>query len=413
MIVKSKSYTQVLILFFLAFTMICCIGSSAAAAKDLFVSPSGNDSVTYNTNNINNPWKTVAMGVASAQAGDTIYLRGGTYSLTSSIKTTRGGSSSAPITLKAYQQETPIITANGIGESFYVEHAYWIFEGLTLQSSNMPDHDHAIITVGYDRDAQHFIIQRCKLTLISSVGHDNISCIRLQSDRSNYSLIYRNVIVGQGLGGSVSYNCGIQYLGGRNVGTKVLNNEIYNSTLAIMVKHANYDTASTGAEIAYNYIHDSTYGFYGNPVYINFHDNLLVGAKILFGDNGGGSQGNNDTINHNTIINSGIELWSPSEGPITNCTITNNIFTTRVTYGSTLSLNSWDYNVYANASSEGAHDIGFTTPVYLRDRSSLTPPPIAAYRLHEESATYMKGSDGNNIGADTTKIGIIPRPSLN
>ena len=402
--------SRILMITTLAFFIL--VGFQPLHAKDLYVAKTGDDNVSYANNSILNPWATPKKAVASVLAGDTVYIRQGTYTLTSSIQTSRSGSASSPITIKAFPDEQPILSISGVGEIFYIEHPYWIIGGLTLQSSNMPDHDHGIISVGYNNDAHHFTIHNSSLHVVNSLGRDNISCIRLQASRSNYAYIYFNTLQGQGAGGTTYRNSGVQYLGGQNVGTKILNNEIYDCELGVYVKHANNDTAETGAEVAYNYLHDNKYDIYGNPVRINYHDNLLTGGGMLFGDNGGGSQGTNCTLNHNTVEGV-IELWSPSEGPITNFTITNNIFASRITYGSTLSLNSWDYNIYTKNSAEGPNDIGNTTPVYLRDRSPLTPPVIAGFRLHKESAGYLGGNDGKNIGADTTKVGPLVRPSLN
>src|SRR3990167_6937169 len=53
--------------------------SLPAFAKDLFVALNGNDTVSYAANSIDTPWATVAKGIYSLKAGDTLNIRGGEY----------------------------------------------------------------------------------------------------------------------------------------------------------------------------------------------------------------------------------------------------------------------------------------------------------------------------------------------
>jgi hypothetical protein len=207
-------------------------------------------------------------------------------------------------------------------------------------------------------------------------------------------------------------NVGIQYLGGNNVGTKILKNKFYDNYLGIYIKHANADTSETGAEIAYNYMYDNTHGMYGVPVYVNYHDNLLVGCDFMFGDNGGGISGHYSTINHNTVYGTGKGIYLISQGSdvsgdtgaIHGMTITNNIFTAKTTEsyaaGNTQTLQtSWDYNMYGDDAAIGAHDLGMTTPTFS---GGSTYPNY--YVLTAESAGYQDGSDGADLGADVSQV---------
>jgi len=208
-------------------------------------------------------------------------------------------------------------------------------------------------------------------------------------------------------------NVGIQYLGGNNVGTKILKNTFYDNYLGIYIKHANADTSETGAEIAYNYMYDNTHGMYGVPVYVNYHDNLLVGCDFMFGDNGGGISGHYSTINHNTVYGTGKGIYLISQGSdvsgdtgaIHGMTITNNIFTAKTTEsyaaGNTQTLQSWDYNMYGDDAAIGAHDLGMTTPTFS---GGANPTTVAGYSLTSESGGYHAGSDGKDMGADVTLV---------
>jgi hypothetical protein len=112
----------------------------------IYVSPTGSDTAA---GTLTAPLKSIQSAVNKAVAGDTIYLRGGTYSPTTNIQVkNKSGTSSARITLAAYQSEIPIIdgealpsTPAPVGGSvasadrgiLHVEgSSYWTFKGIEL-----------------------------------------------------------------------------------------------------------------------------------------------------------------------------------------------------------------------------------------------------------------------------------------
>jgi Pel9A-like, right handed beta helix region len=62
------------------------------------------------------PFATIQRAHDAAEAGDLIYLRGGTYHPTASTKFTKAGTAGAPIVLQAYPGEVPIIDASNLPE---------------------------------------------------------------------------------------------------------------------------------------------------------------------------------------------------------------------------------------------------------------------------------------------------------
>lgn len=65
-----------------------------------------------NTNNgtsISTPWRTIQYGVSHISAGDTLYIRGGTYVEVVSVPDSASGTAGAHTTIAAYSGETPII----------------------------------------------------------------------------------------------------------------------------------------------------------------------------------------------------------------------------------------------------------------------------------------------------------------
>lgn len=78
--------------------------SRIAYSADIYVSPTGTGS-----GSAEDPLGSIQDAVDAAEAGDTIYLRAGTYGPTTNIQITESGTSTAPITLRPYEDEQVII----------------------------------------------------------------------------------------------------------------------------------------------------------------------------------------------------------------------------------------------------------------------------------------------------------------
>ncbi|KAK7429446.1 hypothetical protein QQZ08_004038 [Neonectria magnoliae] len=116
---------------------------SGATARDIFVSPTGTGSGT-----IAAPYGSIQSAVAAAAAGDTIYLRQGTYAPSANIQIAKSGTRTSPISVRPYQSEKVIIdgenmpgTPKALDEAlpnkergiFHIQDAsYWAFYNLEL-----------------------------------------------------------------------------------------------------------------------------------------------------------------------------------------------------------------------------------------------------------------------------------------
>ncbi|MEO5769727.1 MAG: MYXO-CTERM sorting domain-containing protein, partial [Polyangia bacterium] len=85
-------------------------------AATYYVAPTGNNS---NPGTIDQPFATMARGQQAAAAGDTVYLRGGTYKFVSgtdanAIMLNKSGTSGNPIKYWAYQTEVPVFDFSGM-----------------------------------------------------------------------------------------------------------------------------------------------------------------------------------------------------------------------------------------------------------------------------------------------------------
>jgi hypothetical protein len=100
---------------FIAIALVTGLAMPALAAT-YYVAPSGNNS---NPGTLAQPFATMAQGQSAAQAGDTVYLRGGEYLFSSSsdeigINLTKNGASGRRIHYFAYPGETPVLNFSGM-----------------------------------------------------------------------------------------------------------------------------------------------------------------------------------------------------------------------------------------------------------------------------------------------------------
>jgi pectin methylesterase-like acyl-CoA thioesterase len=93
----------------LDFAAVLTALSGIAQSKDIYVSPSGTGSGSQAA-----PYGSIQSAVNAAAAGDTIYLRAGTYKPTTNIQITKSGTRTSPITLRSYEKEKIIIDGEGL-----------------------------------------------------------------------------------------------------------------------------------------------------------------------------------------------------------------------------------------------------------------------------------------------------------
>ncbi len=93
----------------------------AAHAVTYYVATTGNNT---NPGTEDRPWRTIGKAVDTMVAGDTTYVRGGTYSTETSIRFKRSGTAVAPIKLLNYPGEAPVIdwVNQQLGQTVWVYH---------------------------------------------------------------------------------------------------------------------------------------------------------------------------------------------------------------------------------------------------------------------------------------------------
>lgn len=114
----SVQLARALLALAAAASPIVLIAPPATAATSYYVAPNGSDNAA---GTINSPWASIAHAQSVVQAGDTVYLRGGTYSYTRANRTcasqtatvdavtlNKSGAASSPIRYVAYAGERPV-----------------------------------------------------------------------------------------------------------------------------------------------------------------------------------------------------------------------------------------------------------------------------------------------------------------
>lgn len=119
--------------FFLIFIL------SQASFAQIYVSPTGSDS---NPGTISQPLLSISIAMSKAAADTTIYLRGGTYNLSSTLGAGVSGSAGKYINLWAYPGESPVLdfsgepyTGNGSPRGIELKKNYWYLKGLVIKNA--------------------------------------------------------------------------------------------------------------------------------------------------------------------------------------------------------------------------------------------------------------------------------------
>jgi hypothetical protein len=113
--------------------------TTGVRAATYFVSPNGSD---VNSGAIDAPFSNITKAVSLVGPGDTIFVRGGTYTYSTTINLTNSGTVLAPIKLWAYTNEHPVLDFSlmgypGVNNDLYGIYVrsnanYWSFRGLEI-----------------------------------------------------------------------------------------------------------------------------------------------------------------------------------------------------------------------------------------------------------------------------------------
>jgi hypothetical protein len=420
-------------LFGLALTTVIAataLVAGHAEAKDLFVATNGNDSVSYAANDQSNPWRTLEFAVPQVRAGDTLFVRGGTYQATASIdvdsRTGVGYSGTAQswVRIQNFPGENAIIDLSTVPEwLFIVGLHYWEISGLEFRNALI-----VVYVGGTALNTTNVTVRNLKVTM--NRGGDNRAAIAF-GPTAGYGIADGNEVVGPGSDGGVTIHNNTGCIHIDKVETvKVLNNRLSNCPNGIHFKHANNNVPTSEIEIAYNLFENcGRSGLHYNGNFGFIHDNIFgPGAFFTMPLPNGGPGGHNNRIEHNTFVGSGISLTDAS-GDLQNVVIRNNIFTSAVDiskYRPMVHNTALDYNLHPTGTAVNEFGVTYTLPqwrsYYGGSSSSIAASPtfvggaqpstVDGYRLSTGSAGVGQASDGTDLGARLDLFGTSGLPLL-
>jgi len=284
------------ILLIISIFSICGISTSIAAPNIYYVSTTGNNN---NPGTITLPWRTVSYGVSHIVAGDTLYIREGTYQETVYIFVS--GSSTQPIIISGYNDENVIIDGNNNtipshGSGSYlvtINGGYVTFAHVTVQNSG----EHGVGVFG---------------------SHSTISHLE----------IYRNWRRGAGLGGNyeiaeylnVHQNAMVNYQGATGQDPTALT--AGRSPNYAIIRHCkvyeNWGIGLSTYESTHSTIEDNiSYDNYNNNIYISDATDVLLQRNLVY------STGYMNS--YPSTVQTGIALWDEKYTPASaRVTIINN-----------------------------------------------------------------------------------------
>lgn len=111
--------------------------SSPLCSQPWYVSTTGSDS---NSGTITSPYATIQKAVSVVQPGQTIYVRGGTYTLTTTISISKSGNENNIIALSSYQGERAVLdfsqqTLSSANRGIVLSGSYWHIKGMDVSGA--------------------------------------------------------------------------------------------------------------------------------------------------------------------------------------------------------------------------------------------------------------------------------------
>lgn len=166
--------------------------SSTISARQLYLSPTGNDS--NNGLTVQTAWLSPNTAFTKLVAGDTLWVKGGTYTVSATVKASNPATKSSPVLVSAVRGEKPVFDCSsfrhyGSESSTYrgmdLRQAYWHVRGIKIYKAG----HNAFIIAGENITVEGCTIQECGHDGLS-IGAGSVNAYILNCDS------YRNVEVG-------------------------------------------------------------------------------------------------------------------------------------------------------------------------------------------------------------------------
>ncbi len=237
-----------------------------AQGNTYYVSTTGSDS---NPGTLAQPFGTINKGVSVLTPGDTLYIRGGTYSNTSNYNNVIGYPNAPvpsgtdwnnPVTISRYQSETVVINGNDYGIAFATgtPSSYVIVNGIT-------------VTFGgayFGTDSNHIRVQNSDISLDPATQDNNVLSgagtfievlhSKIHGSRTGYGFYmngHDNIFDGNEVYNNGGYGFHIFHQGGNTVSNNtVRNNYVHDNGLEHSFTSCGIILSSGSNNVAYNNI---------------------------------------------------------------------------------------------------------------------------------------------------------------
>ena len=165
MLFKNLNIMEKLTFSRLCVAVLCAAGMATASARELYLAPGG----TGDGSSIDSPMGDAAEAIGMLQAGDILWVRGGTYHLSEQITVNNTGTKDVRICVFAYGDEKPVLDFSGQnhddediakasrGIMHNIGANYWHYRGLEI--CNAADN-------GMKLEGSYCVVERCTF-------HDN------------------------------------------------------------------------------------------------------------------------------------------------------------------------------------------------------------------------------------------------
>jgi hypothetical protein len=252
----------------------CCVSycPEAGMAATYYVSPDGSDS---QEGSIDAPWRTIQMAAQTVAAGDTVYVRAGTYHEQVAVAVS-GSAEAGLITFRNYPGEDPVIDGTGLtvpatpnGLFLIRDQGYIAIEGFTLQNYQTSTRNVVPVAIHVRGIAHHIAIRNNRIHDIATKA--KVDAHRLGADA--------HAIAVYGTSGTQSIN-------NITIDANVLYNLTLGSSEAIVI-NGNVETFAVTDNIVYyaDNIAIDCIGFEGtspDTVYDQARNSLIAG-NIVYG----------------------------------------------------------------------------------------------------------------------------------
>lgn len=416
----------------LLFSILLMFSISVNAA-DYYVATTGNNS---NAGTIAAPWLTVQKAANTMVAGDTAYVRSGTYN-ESMINFTNSGTAGSPITIKGYPGEIAVIdggftTASGRLPVFDIDGENYItLDGLTIKRGST-----ANVFIAYNNTDLNISIKNCDFQ--DFVASDNSAHIYIDSGGGDIT-IEKNRLHGY-LGSTAGNAAGIIIFHAGNLTIK--NNEIYSTYQGIYYKHSTDDGSSTLIENNFIYNQTGRWGIQSSRKGTIIRNNVIQnvsGTGIRVYEESASCPNlvsSDNQLLHNTIVDVSVGIML-DRGNSSGCPgAVNTIVRDNVVYNCSDSglrcVAVYPYYSTDSSATTFENNIiysSFTSPIrVLSSYYTTSSVPLAGsnnqqaqplfrnytnndFTLTSASPGAKAASDGTNMGAKVSAVGPNPAPS--